>query len=50
MLEMLENLENRLSEICDAFEEAEKEKDFDLMEKLKIEADEIKEKIDTELF
>lgn len=47
---MLEKLENRLSEICDEFEEAEKAKDFNLMKKLKIEADEIKEMIDTELF
>lgn len=47
---MLELLEDRLSEICDEYEEAEKENDFRRMERLKEEADEIKAQIDTELF
>lgn len=47
---MLELLEDRLSEICDEYEEAEKKNDFHRMERLKEEADEIKAQIDTELF
>lgn len=47
---MLELLENRLSEICDEYEEAEKGNDFPRMERLKEEADKIKAQIDTELF
>lgn len=46
----IDELMERLSDICDEFESAEAKNDWCKMDELKIEADEIRSIIDTEYF